>query len=428
MKRLLRLGPFAELLLLGLALLVARAARAGDGYAPASPPQPALQISGYTDVGFAVAQGDGTSFSPADTRLPADYGTDPFATAVNSRGDVASTDSHGRFTNGFLPRSMGLGGGTPSFFINTADLDVKYTSSSGRALIFTRLQILPRFSAGNDTLLLLEQAFVRVLPFDSQELALFAGKFDSVFGIEYLDNEANLRTGVTPSLIARYTTGQSLGLKGFFRLQLPALWSAVSVNLAMTNGGSLVETLSPPDLSLAGRPIFTGRLSLEVNLPKVALKVGASGMTGPRNDQHNPDVRQRSLGADARLVWAGLSLSGEFIWISQDSGGADKLNGLGTQTAVSAFWARGAYATLSYALPTSAAGFVRRVTPYARFERRHAAFEGFRPYTVQRITAGVRLDLLDELALKAEYLWNGAVTGTSPVENNVFTTSLVFNF
>ena len=32
-------------------------------------------------IGFAKAQGDGTSFSPADTRTPLDYGADTFATA-----------------------------------------------------------------------------------------------------------------------------------------------------------------------------------------------------------------------------------------------------------------------------------------------------------------------------------------------------------
>ena len=51
------------------------------------------------------------------------------------------------------------------------------------------------------------------MPFDAPELALTVGKFDSVFGIEYLENQANIRTGITPSLIARYTTGQSLGAK-----------------------------------------------------------------------------------------------------------------------------------------------------------------------------------------------------------------------
>ena len=78
------------------------------------------------------------------------------------------------------------------------------------------------------------------------------GRFDSVFGIEYLENESPLRTGITPSLMARYTTGHQLGVKAFYRRQLPALSSAVSLNVAVTNGSSRVESLQTADLSLTG--------------------------------------------------------------------------------------------------------------------------------------------------------------------------------
>lgn len=403
-------------------------APATDAYAPPAASAPAqLQINGYTDIGFAVAEGDGTSFAPGDTRIPADYGTDTFATAVNSRGDVASTDSRGRFVNGFLPRSMGIGG-QPSFLLNTFDVDLKYVPANAPLLLFGRLQFLPRYGgAGNETRVLVEQAFARIIPFSSQELALSLGKFDSVFGIEYLENEANLRTNVTPSLIARYTTGQSLGVKAFYRVQIPALWAAVSLNAAATNGGTLVETLSPPDLSLSGRPIGSARLGFELNLPKVELKLGVSGMYGPRNDQHSVRVRQRAAGADLRLVIGGLSLSAEGVIISQDQGGADKSNGLGPETVVSAFDARGAYAQLAYGLSLSEGAF-RKLTPYARYEQRHAQFEGFSAYTVQRVTLGGRLDLWDELIFKAEVLLNGELSGLPKVANNVFTSSFVYSF
>src|SRR5206468_8736739 len=118
-------------------------------------------------------------------------------------------------------------------------------------------------SAGEATQLLVEQAFARVIPFASQEFALTLGKSDSVFGIEYLENQANLRTGITPSLIARYTTGQGLGAKAFYRLQIPRLWSALSVNVAATNGGTLVDTLQPENASLTGTPVFSARLGME---------------------------------------------------------------------------------------------------------------------------------------------------------------------
>ena len=410
-------------------LLAASAALAeGDAYSPPPSAQPSqLQINGYADFGFAAAQGNGTSFAPGDARIPADYGVDTFATAVNSRGEVASTDSGGRFVNGFLPRSMNIGG-QPSAFLSTFDVDLKYAPTAVPVLLFSRVQLLPRYGGnGNETRILVEQAFARVVPFSSQELALSVGKFDSVFGIEYLDNEANLRTNVTPSLIARYTTGQSLGVKAFYRIQLPALWSAISLNAAATNGGTLVESLSPPDLSLAGRPIGSARLGYELNLPAFALKLGGSGEYGPRNDQHGVTVHQWILGADLRIVIGGLSLSAEAIKIRQDEGAGDKANGIGPQTLVSAFAARGAYGMLAYTFPLSNGAF-RKLTPFFRYEQRHAQFEGFPAYTVDRFTAGFRLDLWEELIVKAEGLINRELSGLPPVDNNVFTSSFVYSF
>jgi len=412
-----------------LVLLCAPSALAqADAYSPPAASQPSgLQINGYADVGFAAAQGNGTSFAPGDTRIPADYGVDPFATAVNSRGDVASTDSGGRFTNGFLPRSMNIGG-QASIFLSTFDVDLKYVPSTVPLLLFGRVQFLPRYGgSGNDTRVIVEQAFAKIAPFSSLELAFSIGKFDSVFGIEYLENEANLRTNITPSLIARYTTGQSLGLKAFYRIQIPGIWSAVSLNAAVTNGGTLVETLSPPDISLVGRPIGSARLGYELNLPSVEVKAGVSGEYGPRNDQHDPTVRQWLLGADLRVVFKGLSLSAEAVKVHQDEGAADKSNGLGPQTLVSEFVARGAYATLSYTLPVSD-GALRKFIPYLRYERRRAQFEGFPAYTVDRWTIGFRVDLWEELIVKAEGLLNGEVSGLPKVDNNVFTSSFVYQF
>ena len=175
------------------------------GYAPADPTPPSalgqsLQLAGYVDVGFAKAQGDGTSFAAGDARVPADYGVDAFAPAVNARGDVASTNAGDRFVNGFLPRSVGIAG-RPSFLLNTVDLDARFQSAPAPLMVFTRVQLLPRLSAAGDaSRLFVEQAFGRVMPFDARSCSLSVGKFDSVFGIEYLDNQANFRTGVTPSL------------------------------------------------------------------------------------------------------------------------------------------------------------------------------------------------------------------------------------
>jgi hypothetical protein len=398
-----------------------------EGYV-ANDAGPALVTSGYIDVGFAKVQGDGTSFHPTDTRLPIDYATDPFATAVNSRGDVASTDSGGRFTNGFLPRSVGIGG-RPSFLLNTLSFDARAQAPSSPIMAFARVHMLPRlYAQGSRADLLVEQAFGRVTPFASQELAISIGKFDSVFGVEYLENQANLRTGITPSLVSRYTTGPSIGAKAFYRRQIAALWSAVSLNVAATNSAPFIEALQPSELSLTGRPVLAGRLGYELNLPAVQVKLGGSLLRGPRNDQGSLDARQEALGLDGRVLFAGLSFTAEYLRLDQDAGpAADKLTGAGRQTLASGFHVRGRYGTLAYELPFTTS-VLRKTTLYARGEERHAWFEGFTPLTVRRLTAGLRLDLWDALALKGEALLNRETEGAPDVDNDVLAASAVWTF
>jgi len=402
-----------------------------EGYTPPSegPGAPAaLSINGYVDVGFAKAQGDGTSFAPGDTRVPLDYGVDGFAPAVNSRGDAASTDpGPGRVVNGFLPRSAGIGG-RPSFLLNTLDLDLKYAAPGSPLTVFSRVQFVPRFieTGGDATRVVVEQAFGRLVPFDNQELALSVGKFDSVFGIEYLDNQANIRTGITPSLIARYTTGQSIGAKLFYRIQIAPIWSALSLNVAVTNSGNFVEVLQPPDANLTGAPVASGRLGYELNTPIVQAKLGASAMAGPRNDQPDRSAHQRAYGADLRVAVAGVYLNAEYVRVDEDQGGP-KTTSVGTFLIASGFQARGGYVQLAYALALDA-GPLRKLTFYARYDRRHASFEGFTPITVDRFTGGVRLDLWEALILKGEVLDNRELAGAPTVANNVMTSSLVYSW
>jgi len=388
---------------------------------------PPLTLMGYVDFGFADAGGNGTSYPAGDNRVPADYGVDTFAPAVNSRGDVASIDAGGRATNGFLPRSVNIAG-RPSFLINTVNQDLRYQAP--HLMAFVRVQVLPRWGgdgAGNQTTLFVEQAFGRVTPIEGRELFVAAGKFDSVFGIEYLDNPAIYRTGITPSLLARYTTGTALGLKAFYRLQLARLWSAVSLNVAATNGANFVEALQPPDASLTGLPILSGRFGYELNLPRVQVKLGASGQRGPRNDQFEREAMLTMFGFDARLYVAGVSLAGEYVHVDEDEGAGGKQTGAGGFPIASAFYARGFWAQAAYGLALRA-GPLRTVTPYGRYERRHAWFEGFRPITVARVTVGLRIDLWASLVLKGEVLINQEIAGAPTVDNNVFTTSAVWSW
>ena len=388
---------------------------------------PALALIGYVDFGFANAGGDGTSYPPGDNRIPADYGVDTFAPAVNSRGDVASIDAGGRVTNGFVPRSVNIGG-RPSFLINAVNQDLRYQVP--HVLAFVRVQVLPRWGgdgAGNVTPIYLEQAFGRVTPIDGRELFVSGGKFDSVFGIEYVDNSPVYRTGITPSLMARYTTGTALGLKAFYRQQIPAAWSALSLNVAATNGSNFVEALQPTDASLTGVPTGSGRLGYELNLPRVQVKLGGSVLRGPRNDQFERQSLLTMFGFDGRLYVAGVSLGGEYVHVDEDEGAGGKQTGAGGFPIASAFHARGFWAQAAFA-PLLNVGPLRTITPYARYERRHAWFEGFRPLTVARVTIGLRIQLWSAVILKAELLLNQELAGAPTVDNDVFTTSAVITW
>jgi hypothetical protein len=394
-------------------------------YVPAGPSRSALQIHGYIDIGAAKAQGDGTSFSPRSERVPADYGVDTFAPAVNSRGDVASTNSNGRFTNGFLPRSMDIGG-HGSAFINTASLDVSYAPEGAKYMGFMRLQFLPRVNPlnVNEDQLLVEQAFVRLIPFESQEFALTVGRFDGVFGIEYLENEAPLRTGVVPSLIARYTTGQQLGAKAFYRVQMPALRSALSLNVAATTNPPVVSALQPSAISLSGAPEFTARLGYELNHPAFQLKLGASASRGPRGDQTDSSVGQATYGGDARFIMGWVSIGAEFVHVQWDEGGADKV---GNAHLVSAFRVNGGYVFGGLGIPLPWE-FVHKITPYFRYDRRAGGFTDFAFLLTDRLVGGARLDVGDEAALKVEYAHNRELAGAPNVDNDVLTSSFVFVF
>jgi hypothetical protein len=405
-----------------------------DGYTPdEAKAEEALRFTGYLDVGLVKATGNGSSFSDADTRTPLDYGVDAFAPAVNSRGEVASTNTNGRFTNGFLPRSVGIGS-APSFLLNTLSADVRFQPRGLPIFLFARMQLMPRFSGqGDSTRVELQQAFGRISPLKNHELAIFLGRFDSVFGMEYLENEANLRVGITPSLIARYTTGQGLGAKAFYRFQVPAIWSAVSFNVAATNNGTRIEALVPVDASLSGNFVGSGRLGYELNLQRLQVKLGLSGLYGPRNDQHVATARQMAWATDLRVSAYGVSLAGEFLHLYDEHGSAaGKTTGQGTAELASQFEVWGGWARLAYSLPWKTEALTG-VTLYGRYDRRRAQFEHYSWVHTDRFTAGVRIDLWDVLALKLEAVFNRELpddrnAGAPNVDNDVFTSSAVFTW
>ncbi|MDP1917748.1 MAG: hypothetical protein Q8L14_16010 [Myxococcales bacterium] len=402
---------------------------ATQGFSPdEAQAQEPLRFTGYLDVGFAKATGNGSSFLADDLRVPLDYGNDAFAPAVNSRGDVASTDTQGRFTNGFLPRSVGTGS-APSFLINTLSADVRVQPRNVPIFLFARLQVMPRLlPTGDVTRVELQQAFGRWSPFKAHELAVFLGRFDSVFGIEYLENEANLRLGITPSLTARYTTGHGLGAKALYRFHVPALWSAFSINAAATINGTRIEALVPVSASLTGTVVGSARVGYELNLQKVQVKAGVSGLYGPRNDVRLGSAKQLALAGDLRVNAFGFSLAGELTRLIDEPGlGATKVTGTTTAELASGFQVTGGWVRLGYTLPVTTP-VLTSATLYSRYDRRHAQFQGFTPLQTDRLTVGARVDLWEVLALKFEVLLNRELVGAPNVDNDVFTSSAVFTW
>ena len=132
-------------------------------------------------------------------------------------------------------------------------------------------------------------------------------------------------------------------------------------------------------------------------------------------------------GVDARVFVAGFALVGEYVHVNEDEGAGPKVTALGTFPLASGFHARAYWAQASYALPLEV-GPLRRVSPYARYERRHAWFDGFVPILVDRMTAGLRLDLWDNLIVKGEVLVNRELEGAPTVPNNVYTSSVVYQW
>jgi hypothetical protein len=132
-------------------------------------------------------------------------------------------------------------------------------------------------------------------------------------------------------------------------------------------------------------------------------------------------------GADLRLFVAGLALSGEYVRVDEDEGTGPKVTNLGTFPLASGFHARALWGQLAYALSVDTSS-LQKVTPYVRYEWRHAWFDGFVPITVDRLVGGLRLDLWDALIIKGEVLINRERAGAPNVPNNVYTSSVVYQW
>ena len=195
---------------------------------------------------------------------------------MNSRGEPASL---GNFPGVNRFDSINSDG-APSFIVNEVNLTLN-AALARNALATASVDFIPRsgheFSLGD--FLEVDIAQLEWMPTASGRTSIFVGKFDSVIGIEYRDRKSTQRFGITPSLIARYSTGTPLGIKVRSKFGDD---ERVVIAAAVTNGSSSIEQFHFYDEidSNAGKTI-SGRVS--VRPFPLDLQIGLSGSWGPQD-------------------------------------------------------------------------------------------------------------------------------------------------
>jgi hypothetical protein len=410
--------------------------RLADSESAAAEKRPVVTVSGYVDSGFFAPQGSGSGVvqdvGPAQSRHYPEYANkfawvflgDLLSTAVNSRGEPADLGNLPGVNRQDTIRS----GGTPSFIVNEVNLTTQ-ASVGSQALATASINYLPRsgteFSFGDN--FDVDIAQLEWMPTASRRWSIFVGKMESVLGIEYRERKARDRFGITPTLAARYTVGNPVGLKVRGKLGSDD-WFVVA--LAVTNGSMTTETFHFYDEvdSNAGKTA-SGRVA--ARLPSGLLEVGVSGSYGPQDHARDSSRAMWFAGADLQFHYLRFDLKGQYLIGRAPGEDAGRVYSPDHRP---------------YGLRLNAAAYLEgnlMVLPYmgviARGELRDAlvwlgnsdAVGGAdRIYVtkVWRATLGVRVVPSEHVAIKAEYLRNGEYGRVPTIRNDVLVTSLVLSY
>lgn len=397
-----------------------------------------LSINGYADVGFFAPFGGGVGWvrDVGNIQFPqlADVYTwtflgDILATAVNSRGEVADLGDGPGITRFDSVDSNGAS----SFIANELNLRIGYAMTD-RALLHTSVNFIPRsgrdFALGD--FMEVDLAEMEYLLTSDGKTSIFVGKTLPVFGIEYKERKSDQRFGITPSLMARYTTGPQLGMK--IRSKLFNDW--VILAGSVTNNSSGTEQFHfYSEIDQNNGKTVNGRAAVNVPISdllrtasSIRLEIGLSGEFGTQDWQRNLSSRDYIF----------LSDSSGRIWFQ----GVD-LQLVAANFALKAQWMRGRAAgrpeDLAWGLVLRNSGYVEanwQVLPFfgllGRFDVRDATVTlgTDRIYITKqmRATAGARVVFNPNMALKVEYLHNIEYGGIAEFTNNVATSSLVMSF
>jgi hypothetical protein len=381
---------------------------------------PALRLSGYADLGAFVTEGDGSgtrrdvgnAIFPEESGFGWVFYGDLLAPTVNSRGEVADL--------GDLPGTQRFDSlntnGAFTFLVNELNLTLN-AGLSDSALFTASVNFMPRtgkdFALGD--FIDVDLAQLEWLPTSDQSVSVFVGKVESVIGIEYKQRKANLRFGITPTLIARYTTGSAIGLKARVKL----FGERIILAAAATNGSFGTEQFHfYSELDTNDAKTGSGRAAIRLPIFGGTAEVGVSGSVGKQDGVlANTGNQMWFFGVDAEVLFAHFELRAQW------------LRG----------WAPGSRTTESYSLDLDLGGYVEAVARIggtfgvlARGELRDARVwqDTERLYLTKswRAVVGVRLTLGPHVVAKLEALHNGEYGGVPSIPNSVVTSSLVISY
>jgi Putative beta-barrel porin-2, OmpL-like. bbp2 len=390
--------------------------------------QPRVVLGGYIDLGFFVPEGNGSGIIRDQGNLlfpqyAGRYGWvflgDILSTAVNSRGEVADLGD----PTGAPPRFDSIhSGGAPGFVANEINLNL--TSGLGPTAIATAsINFTPRsgsnFALGD--VFDADIAQLEWMPTRSQKTSIFVGKFDSVLGIEYRDRKSNQRFGITPSLIARYTTGTALGVKVRSKFGPDDLLVLAG---SITNGSFTQEQFhfyDEIDTNLG--KTASGRVSIHPPIP-LDMELGASGSYGPQDRSPNDGGDMWFWGIDYQLHLRRVDLKAQYLRGGAPGDPANDVYGLQLHG--------GGYLELDWLiLPYfGVLGRAEYRDAFVWLGDPNAPGGADRAYLTKswRGTFGVHINFSDRVALKAEFLHNGEYGGIPQIKNDVFTSSLVLMY
>jgi hypothetical protein len=394
------------------------------------------KIGGYLDLGAFVTSGNGagTRSDLGNLMFPeysyvagagswVFYG-DPLSTTINSRGDVADTGDSRAIT--YDPINSR---GKSTMLVNALNLTL-FSGIGETAQLNASVDFVPRARDISDPMGLFVGDYIDVKlaygewrpRIEAFDLMLQAGKFDSVLGFEYRSIESPDRTGVTPSLICRYTCGRPIGVKARARF----LDEALVVNIAITNGSHFHEGFPfASETDTNNMKTGAGRLSYQI-AKKVEL--GVSGAWGAQDFQPDNDVRQWHYGADVHVEIKDFELTAEYVRGKAKGLTSDPTTAMPTPAKcdlAACLDYKGAYGLVAYRVTNT---FV----PYARVDYRDAyhwagaSFVYISP--LMRATIGVRAEIGTRVIAKLEGTKNVELDDLPTIPNDVVTSSLVIKY